>query len=149
MIAKLKLAAYVILAALAFWFYREFRSSYSSVGQPAPSPATNTVARRPAKTKPDSTNQTALRPAPEIVTNQSTNELAGTNAVATADTNAAPPPAAAPMPRLKPPRRRRRRPTRPPAIPLLRWLRPPPAQRPPEGTSKETRSGTWARWWAH
>jgi hypothetical protein len=83
---KLKLAAYVILAALAIWFLREFRISYSHIGQPAAGPATNTAPRPPARPKPRATNQIAALPAPGIVTNQTTNDAAGTNTDAGSNT---------------------------------------------------------------
>ena len=83
---KLKLAAYVILIALAIWFLREFRINYAHIGQPAAGPATNAAPRPPARPKPKATNQIAALPAPGILTNQTTNDAAGTNADAGSNT---------------------------------------------------------------
>jgi TolA-binding protein len=79
---KLKFAAYVILIVLAIWFLRQFHLNYSSIGQPAAAPATNTAAGLAPTPKPRPTNHAPPPPAPGIATNQSTNNPAGTNAAA-------------------------------------------------------------------
>ena len=103
---KLKLAAYVLLVALAVWSGLKFHSNYSKIGRPAggpatnaaegsaavpatnttaspaANPATNTAASTAASPQPGPTNQTVPSPAPAVATNQSTNSLAGTNPAA-------------------------------------------------------------------
>ena len=92
MIAKLKLAAYVILCALAIWYGHKFYSSYSNMGQrnatapvvPAkaflPTPVPTNPAPVDASTNASSTNS------------DSTNTLAGTNSVGASNVVQQPPP---------------------------------------------------------
>jgi TolA-binding protein len=103
---KLKLAAYVLLVALAIWSGLKFHSNYSKIGRSAggpatntaegsaavpatnttPSPAagsaTNTAASPAAKPRPGPTNQTLPSPALAVAANHSTNSPAGTNPAA-------------------------------------------------------------------
>ncbi len=87
MIAKLKLAAYVILIALAIWFGRAFHSSYEKIGQTGPGPATNAAPDSATNAAASQTNPAVPLPSPAVVSNQSTNnpavtnEAAGSNAV--------------------------------------------------------------------
>ena len=83
---KLKLAAYVILVVMAIWFLRQFHHNYSSIGQPAAAPATNTVPGLAPAPKRGRTNQAAPPPAPGIASNQSANNPAGTNTAAGSNT---------------------------------------------------------------
>jgi hypothetical protein len=80
MIAKLKLAAYVILIALAIWFGRAFYLSYTTIGR-TPGGATNAPPELATNAGPDQTTNTAAghtkavvpAPPPAVATNQSTN----------------------------------------------------------------------------
>jgi TolA-binding protein len=82
MITKLKIAAYVILAALAIWFGRQFYSNYSQIGQTTVGPATNTAPKPAPSPKPGQTNPAIPVPPPATATNQSTTNLAATNVAA-------------------------------------------------------------------
>jgi TolA-binding protein len=83
---KLKLAAYVILVVMAFWFLRQFHHNYWSLGQPTAAPATNTAPGLTPAPKRGRTNQAAPPPAPGTGTNQSANNAAGTNTAAGSNT---------------------------------------------------------------
>ena len=94
MTAKLKLAAYVILIALAIWFGRDFYLSYTRIGRPAgggtnapPELATNAGPDQTTNTAPEaSTNAAAGRtnaavpaPPPAVATNQSATNASAAN----------------------------------------------------------------------
>ena len=88
MIAKLKLAAYVVLVALAIWFGREFYRSYTKIGRPGgggtnapPELATNAGPEAATNTAAGQTNAVVPAPPVAVVTNQSTNNEAATNNV--------------------------------------------------------------------
>ena len=85
MIAKLKLAAYVILCALALWFGRQFYFSYSNIGAQSPGAGTNPspVAGELPKTEPTNAVPPVVDAtgATNVSTNSdATNVVAGTNA---------------------------------------------------------------------
>ena len=77
---KLKLAAYVILIALAIWSGLELRSNYAKIGQPAAGPATNIAEGPAASPAPGPTNPAVPPPGPAMAGNESTNSLTGANA---------------------------------------------------------------------
>jgi TolA-binding protein len=79
MIAKLKLAGYVIFIALAIWFGREFHASYTKIGEAGAGPATNAAPEPATNAANGQTNPAVPLPSPAVVTNQSTNNLDGTN----------------------------------------------------------------------
>jgi len=87
MIVKLKVAAYVVLIALAIWFGREFYSSYTKIGQTGGSPATNAgpeLATNPApelvtNAATGQSNPAVPGPSPPVITNPSTNNAVATN----------------------------------------------------------------------
>jgi TolA-binding protein len=86
MITKLKLAAYVILIALATWFGREFYLSYTKIGGPGdggtnapPELATNAGPDQATNTAIGQSNAAVPVPSSAVVTNQSTNNAAATN----------------------------------------------------------------------
>jgi TolA-binding protein len=86
MIAKLKLAAYVVLVALAIWFGREFYLSYTKIGREGgggtnapPELATNAGPEASTNTAVGQTNAVVPALPLTVVTNQSTNNEAATN----------------------------------------------------------------------
>jgi len=79
MIAKLKLAGYVIFIALAMWFGREFYASYTKIGDAGAGPATNAAPEPATNATNGQTNPAVALRSPAVVTNQSTNNLDGTN----------------------------------------------------------------------
>src|ERR1035441_7280289 len=96
MIAKLKLAGYVIFIALAIWFGREFYSSYTKIGQPATGPAANAAPDLATNAATGQTNPAVPLPSPAVVTNQSTNNLSATNDATSSNVVEQPVTAAAP-----------------------------------------------------
>jgi len=86
MIAKLKLAAYVILIALAIWFGRAFYLSYAKIGRTAggatnapPELATNAGPDQTTNTMAGRTNAAVPAPPPAVATNQPANTDAEAN----------------------------------------------------------------------
>jgi TolA-binding protein len=100
MISKLKLAAYVALAALAIWFGRAFYSSYTKIAPIATDSPTNSAPAPDAATNTPSTNLSAPAPTATNANRRQTNHPAAQPpaAAATNSEPAAEPPASASPP---------------------------------------------------
>jgi TolA-binding protein len=94
MSARLKIAAYVVLAGLTLWFGIEFYKDYSLL----PAPGGTDGATNSAALKPGGTNQAAAGVTRTSPAAQGTNSLAATNTSATNGAAAADVPASAPAP---------------------------------------------------